>query len=437
MVRTWLIAAAAALFVSSPLAGEPPNIVLLFADDLGYGDLASYGHPIIRTPNLDKLAREGIRLTSFYSAPSCVPARTQLLLGRYPPRVKLGRTSVNGSAGIPEREVTLAQAIKAAGYRTAMMGKWHLGYAKDEYLPVGKGFDYWFGLPHSNDMIKPWVQTDVPLWLYENTKKIEHPVDQDTLTTRYTERAVKFVKESGRDPFFLYLAYNMPHLPIHTAGGFQGRSRAGLFGDVIETIDWSAGEIVKALRESGKESNTFVVFTSDNGPWLNLPARMLQDGNLPWHAGTPGLLRGAKHTTYEGGVRVPCIIRWPDQLPGGRTSPEMAATMDLYVTLIRAAGGKLPGHPVDGYDLRPFLSGAEKKSPRREFFYYHRGGFKGVRSEAWKLRHSDEGETELFNLELDPSERYNRAEEKPEIVARLATRLEEMSKETETSRAAP
>ena len=391
MARIWLIAAAAALFVSSPLAGEPPNIVLLFADDLGYGDLSSYGHPVIRTPNLDKLAREGIRLTSFYSAPSCVPARTQLLLGRYPPRVKLGRTSVNGSAGIPAREVTLAQAIKAAGYRTAMMGKWHLGYAKDEYLPVGKGFDYWFGLPYSNDMIKPWVQTDVPLWLYENTKKIEHPVDQDTLTTRYTERAVKFVKESGRDPFFLYLAYNMPHLPIHTAGGFQGRSRAGLFGDVIETIDWSAGEIVKALRETGKESNTIVVFTSDNGPWLNLPARMLQDGNLPWHAGTPGLLRGAK----------------------------------------------LPGHPVDGYDLRPFLSGAAKKSPRREFFYYHRGEFKGVRADAWKLRRGDEGETELFNLELDPSERYNRAKEKPEIVARLATRLQEMSNETETSRAAP
>ena len=283
-------------------------------------------------------------------------------------------------------------------------------------------------------MIKPWVQTDVPLWLYENTKKIEHPVDQDTLTTRYTERAVKFIREPGRGPFFLYLAYGMPHLPIHTAESFQGRSRAGLFGDVIETIDWSAGEIVKALRESGKKNNTIVVFTSDNGPWLNLPARMLQDGNLPWHAGTAGLLRGAKQTTYEGGVRVPCIIRWPDRIPAGRASPEMAATMDLYVTLIRAAEGKLPSHPVDGHDLMPFLTGAEKKSPRREFFYYHRGGFKGIRADAWKLRHSDEGETELFNLELDPSERYNRAEEKPKIVARLAARLKEMSRETATPR---
>ena len=177
-------------------SSRKPNIVVLFADDVGYGDLSCYGHPTIQTPNLDRLAADGIRLTSFYSAPSCVPARTQLMLGVYPPRVNLGRTGSGGKGGIPADRVTLAQALKNAGYRTAMMGKWHLGYAKDESLPVGKGFDYWFGLPYSNDMQRPWVNTDVPLWLYENTKKIEHPVDQDTLTTRYTEHAVNFIEKA-------------------------------------------------------------------------------------------------------------------------------------------------------------------------------------------------------------------------------------------------
>jgi arylsulfatase A-like enzyme len=409
-------------------SSRKPNIVVLFADDVGYGDLSCYGHPTIQTPNLDRLAADGIRLTSFYSAPSCVPARTQLMLGVYPPRVNLGRTGSGGTGGIPADRVTLAQALKNAGYRTAMMGKWHLGYAKNESLPVGKGFDYWFGLPYSNDMRKPWVNTDIPLWLYENTKKIEHPVDQDTLTTRYTEHAVKFIEKAKDEPFFLYLAYSMAHLPIHTTGKFRGKSRAGLYGDVMQTIDWSVGQVVKTLRKTGNENNTIVVFASDNGPWLNLPARMLQEGNLPWHTGLPGHLSGAKHTTLEGGPRVPCIVSWPGQIPPGRTSAEMAASMDLYVTLIRAAAGKLPDYLLDGYDLMPFLKGRTQKSPRDTFLYFRGSGAPdALRVGPWKLRTVDG--IQLYNLDIDPSERYNRAKEKPELVKQLTKRMRKMFEE--------
>ena len=409
-------------------SSRKPNIVVLFADDVGYGDLSCYGHPTIQTPNLDRLAADGIRLTSFYSAPSCVPARTQLMLGVYPPRVHLGRTGSGGTGGIPADRVTLAQSLKNAGYQTAMMGKWHLGYAKNESLPVGKGFDYWFGLPYSNDMRRPWVNTNVPLWLYENTKKIEHPVDQDTLTTRYTEHAVDFIEKAKDGPFFLYLAYSMAHLPIHTTEKFRGKSRAGLYGDVMQTIDWSVGQVVETLRKTGNENNTIVVFASDNGPWLNLPARMLQEGNLPWHSGLPGHLSGAKHTTLEGGPRVPCIVSWPGQIPPGRTSAEMAAGMDLYVTLIKAAAGKLPGYPLDGYDLMPFLRGRTQKSPRDTFLYFRGSGAPdALRAGPWKLRTVDG--IQLYNLDIDPSERYNRAGEKPELVERLTKRMRKMSEE--------
>ncbi len=405
-----------------------PNIVLLFADDVGYGDLSCYGHPTIKTPSLDKLAGEGLRLTSFYSATSCVPARTQLMLGRYLSRVNLGKTGAGGDGGIPDSEVTLAQALKKVGYRTAMMGKWHLGYQKNESLPVGKGFDYWFGLPYSNDMQKPWVNTDVPLWLYENTKRIEYPVDQDTLTIRYTEHAVDFIRESKDGPFFLYLAYSMAHLPIHADENFRGKSRAGLLGDVIETIDWSVDQITRTLRQTGNDKNTIVIFASDNGPWLNLPERMLQGGVLPWHAGFPGHLKGQKHTTYEGGPRVPCIIRWPGQIKAGRTSAEIATGMDLYVTLVKAGGGKLPNHPVDGHDLGPFLKGRTKSSPSQSYIYYKggKGQAEGIRVGSWKLR-TIEG-TELFNLDIDPSERFNRAEERPDLVRELTKRMEDEAK---------
>ncbi len=421
-----MVLAVWAAIISCVQAADKPNIVVLFADDVGYGDLGCYGHPTIKTPHIDRLATDGMRLTSFYSAPSCVPARTQLMLGVYPPRVNLRGTGAGGSGGIPADHVTLAQALKRAGYRTAMMGKWHLGYAKNESLPVGKGFDYWFGLPYSNDMRKPWVKTNVPLWLYENTQKIEHPVNQDTLTTRYTEHAIDFIQKAKDGPFFLYLAYSMAHLPIHTTEAFRGKSRAGLYGDVMQTIDWSVGQVVEVLRKTGNENNTIVVFASDNGPWLNLPARMLQEGNLPWHAGLPGHLSGAKHTTMEGGPRVPCIIRWPGHIPSGQTSADMAAGMDLYVTLIKAAGARLPDYTVDGLNLMPFLTGKTETSPRDTFLYYTgRGAPRALRVGPWKLHTA--GGVQLYNLDIDPSERYNRAEEKPELVEQLTKRMKEMA----------
>jgi len=411
----------------APKKDDRPNIVMLFADDVGWGDLGCFGHPTVQTPNLDRMADEGMRLTSFYSAPWCVPARIQLMTGRYPPRTGIRGTSVGGSGGIPDREVTLAQALKAAGYRTGMMGKWHLGYAKDEYLPTGKGFDYYFGLPYSNDMRKPWVNTDVPLWLYENTKKVEHPVDQDTLTTRYTEHAVDFIRKSKDGPFFLYLAYAMAHLPIHTTETFRGTSRAGLYGDVMATIDWSVGRILSTLKDLGLDENTIVCFTSDNGPWLNLPKRMLQGGNQPWHQGTAGALRGWKHTTYEGGLREPTIVRWPGRIAPNGDSSDMASVLDLYVTFVKLGGGRLPDHPVDGLDLMPWLEGKTDRSPRKEFFYVLHNRVEAVRDEEWKLRTRDG--TELFNLQSDASERFNRAEEHPEIVERLRKRMEAMAKE--------
>lgn len=426
-----LVIAALSCSSSAPPSSEEtrPNIVVLFADDLGYGDLASFGHPTIRTPNLDQLAAEGMRLTSFYSAPWCVPARLQLMTGRYSGRIDVGRTGVDGDGSIPESETTMAQALGAAGYRTGMVGKWHLGYAREEYLPVGKGFDSWFGLPYSNDMRRPWVDTDEPLWLYDNTTKVEHPVDQDTLTTRYTERAVDFIKQGDGQPFFLYAAYSMPHLPVHTAEEFQGRSRAGLYGDVIETIDWSVGQIVAAIEETGQTDNTIIVFTSDNGPWLNLPSRMLQDEVEPWHTGSPGPLRGAKATTYEGGVRVPFIIRWPARIEPGRVSADIVSTIDLLPTFLAASGAAAPQQPLDGLDLTPFLSDASEQSPRDDFYYFYNRRLEGVRKGPWKLRTLDG--IELFNLDLDPSERYNRAEDRPDVVEELNDLMTAMRNEVD------
>ena len=419
-MRSILLSLICLLIGGSTLGWSAPNIVLLFADDLGYGDLGSYGNPTIRTPNLDGLAAEGLRMTSFYSAPSCVPARTQLLLGRYPSRAAISRTSVGGDGGIPSELMTLAQGLRSAGYNTAMAGKWHLGYAREEFLPVGKGFDQWFGLPYSNDMIKPWVQTDEPLWLYRNAEKVEHPVDQDQLTVRYTDEVVQFIRQKASEPFFVYLAYSMPHLPLRTAGLFRGKSRAGLYGDVIEAIDWSAGEVLRAIEDSGKREDTIVIFTSDNGPWLNLPDRMLSGGVRPWHAGSPGPLRGAKHTTYEGGVRVPFIVRWPGRVPAGRVSAEMGATLDLYQTLLATAGAEAPPGG-DGHDLAEFWAGRASQSPRREFIYHRGSQPQGIRVGSWKLRTVDGDE--LFQLDIDSSERYNVAEEHPEIVAELRDRL--------------
>ena len=416
---------------------QQPNVIILFADDLGYGDLSSYGHPVISTPHLDRLADEGTRFKAFYTAPWCVPSRTQLLTGRYMSRMDFqGGTGAGGEGRLPPSERTLAEVLSATGYSTHMLGKWHLGYKKEAYLPVGRGFDTWYGLPYSNDYRKPWVQTDEPLAMYEGTAEegieiAEHPINQDQLTTGYTERAVRRIKEESRtdEPFFLYLAYNMPHLPIYTAERFRGASGGGLYADVIETIDWSVGQILQVLDERGIAEKTIVFFASDNGPWLNLPGRMRAGGNKPWHQGTTGPLRGAKHTTWEGGVRVPAVIRWPGHVEAGVETGELAAMQDLYISLIEAAGGALPDYELDGYDLMPWLTGREAHSPRERYYYVHSGLVKAMREGPWKLHLVGEEPAgregmQLFNLASDPAERWSRAEANSERVRRMLRQMQ-------------
>ncbi len=420
--------------------GQRPNIVILFADDAGYGDLSCYGHPTIHTPNIDRMAHEGTRFTSFCVLPACTASRAALLTGRYPvrPGGVEGVIGPDSDQGLPAYEITMATALRNVGYRTMCVGKWHLGHARDEYLPTSHGFDEYFGLLYSNDMIPPWVQTERPLELYRDTEPIEHPVDQTTLTVRYTAEAVRFIHHNGDEPFFLYLPYTMPHLPLATADRFRGQSRAGLYGDVIEALDWSAGEIMKALREAGVADNTLVIWLSDNGPWINMPDRMVQPGphglnNERWHAGSPGPFRDAKGTTYEGGVRVPAIVWQPDVVPANRIIQEPANSMDLFTTVLRAAGAEVPDdRPIDGNDLGPLLRGEEDESPSQQYYYFRGPELQALRRGPWKLQLAS-GQPELFHLERDIGERFNVADDHPDIVAEWRVSMESFAEETETA----
>lgn len=434
-----LLVAAAALSVLGLSGAEPrgsseglPNFIIIFADDLGYGDLGCQGHPTIRTPRLDRMAREGIRLTSFYAAPSCSPSRAALLTGRYPPRTGVYRVlGPDDPGGIPASEVLLPEALRARGYRTAAIGKWHLGSKRREHLPTENGFDEYFGLLYSNDMIPPWVETQRPLRLYRGADPIEGAVDVSTLTARYTEEALRFIRENRGRPFFLYLAHTMVHVPLGVSPEHRGKSRAGIYGDAVEEIDSSAGRILDALAAEGLDGRTLVVFTSDNGPWLGMPPRMIAGGVRREHAGSAGLLRGAKGSTFEGGVRVPCIVRWPGRIPPGLVSADMASTMDLYATILAFAGAEVPRDgTVDGVDLSSLLTGSGS-SPRREFFYWSGKALEAVREGPWKLRipraagAKDAPRPELYHLDVDPSERWDVAAEHPEVVERLRRLAEE------------
>ncbi len=401
-----------------------PNFVILYADDLGYGDLGCYGHPTIRTPNLDRMAAEGMRFTQFYSAaPVCTPSRAALLTGRLPIRNGMCGTTrrvlyANSTGGLPASEITIAEALKTKGYATACVGKWHLGH-QPQYLPTRNGFDSYFGIPYSNDMR--------PTPLLRNEALFEEPAVQETLTPRYTREAVEFIRRSRERPFFLYLAYTFPHVPLHASDRFRGKSLRGLYGDVVEEVDWSVGEVLSVLRETGLAENTLVMFSSDNGPWL---VKGLDGGSA-------GLLRDGKGSAWEGGMREPGLFWWPGRIKAGTVQRRMATTMDVFPTLLELAGVELPrDRELDGRSIAPVLLGTGDGGAT-VFFYYDDSMLMAVRKGPWKAfiatrpgygpdrknvgRHDP---PLLYQIEQDPSETQDVAKDHPDVVADLLKEIE-------------
>lgn len=420
---------------TSPAGADPrpPNVVLVFADDLGYGDTSAYGSRTVRTPNVDSLAREGVRFTDFYVAQAvCSASRAALLTGAYPNRIGiLGALFPSATNGIGAGETTLAELLKGRGYATAIYGKWHLGHLPP-FLPTRHGFDDYLGLPYSNDMLPKPTRADFPpLPLYSRDAVLTLGPDQSQLTAEYTRQAIAFVEAHRERPFFLYLAHSMPHVPIFASERFRGRSRHGLYADVVEEIDDSLGRVLAAIRRLGLERDTLVVFTSDNGPWLSY-------GD---HAGSAGPLREGKGTAFEGGVRVPFVARWPGRIPAGRVQNEPAMTIDVLPTLARLAGAPLPELPIDGLDIAPLLLGqAGARSPHEALYFYYGSELRAVRSGRHKLVLPHRSQTvdgppgkgglagtyvladvplALYDLAADVGETKDVAGQHPDVVARL------------------
>lgn len=422
---------------------RPPNVVLIYCDDLGWGDLGCFGNRRIRTPHIDRLARQGTRFTSFYVAQAvCSASRAALLTGCYANRLGIhGALGPKQKIGLHPDEMTLAEVLKPRGYATAIVGKWHLGRPV-ELLPTRQGFDEYFGLPYSNDM---WPEnpnaaknTYPPLPLIDGERVVEEMPDPSQLTRRYTERAVSFVDRNASRPFFLYLAHSMPHVPLFVGSRFAGRSRQGLYGDVIEEIDASVGEVLQALKRHRIEDDTLVIFTSDNGPWLS----------YGHHGGSAGPFREGKGTSFEGGIRVPCVMRWPGHIPKGRTNDTPLMTIDVLPTVARLAGAPLPPRPIDGLDVWPILKGERgATNPHPAYFiYYNQGDLLAVRSGDWKLFFPHTSQTlagrpggtngmaaryqqlpvgtELYHLRRDPGETRNVVDAHPEVAARLTALAE-------------
>ena len=422
---------------------RPPNVVLIYCDDLGWGDLGCFGNRRIRTPHIDSLARQGTRFTSFYVAQAvCSASRAALLTGCYANRLGIhGALGPKQKIGLHPDEMTLAEVLKPRGYATAIVGKWHLGRPV-ELLPTRQGFDEYFGLPYSNDM---WPEnpnaaknTYPPLPLIDGERVVEEMPDPSQLTRRYTERAVSFVDRNASRPFFLYLAHSMPHVPLFVGSRFAGRSRQGLYGDVIEEIDASVGEVLQALKRHRIEDDTLVIFTSDNGPWLS----------YGHHGGSAGPFREGKGTSFEGGIRVPCVMRWPGHIPKGRTNDTPLMTIDVLPTVARLAGAPLPPRPIDGLDVWPILKGERgATNPHPAYFiYYNQGDLLAVRSGDWKLFFPHTSQTlagrpggtngmaaryqqlpvgtELYHLRRDPGETRNVVDAHPEVAARLTALAE-------------
>jgi arylsulfatase len=461
MKLPYLLLALLAFVPARAHAGEAPkrlpNIIVILADDMGYGDLGCFGNKKIKTPNLDRMARQGMRFTSFYVTDAvCSPSRASLMTGCYAVRIGLeGALNPTSRIGISSNELLLSTLCKQRGYATALVGKWHLGH-QPQFNPLRHGFDEYFGTLFPNDCTNkyhPIIRTFPPFNLMEGEKVVAVEPDQSKFTQQFTERAVQFIEKNKEKPFFLYLAHAMPHVPIHPSEKFRGKSQGGLYGDVIEELDWSVGEVLAALKKNGLDENTLVIFTSDNGPFLSY-------GN---HGGSAGPLRGGKLNAFEGGVRMPCIMRWPGRIPAGKDCDEVASTIDIVPTVSRLIGGKLASHPIDGKDISPLMFGTPgAKSPHDAFYFYNGTELHAVRSGDWKLhfphpylvvdgepgrdgkpanfeklkpadinksgiqglatRHGYrvmQGGLELYNLKTDIGESKNVAGDHPDIVERL------------------
>jgi arylsulfatase A len=444
------------------LAADQPNFIIIFADDQGWGDVGVYGSPNIRTPNLDRMAREGVKFTSFYAAPFCGPSRAALMTGCYPPRASLAfNHGPRSTTGIHPDEVTIAEVVGSAGYATRIIGKWHLG-TLPEFRPHRHGFDGWFGMPYSNDMWRyhpvmpprpnenermkaarargeytgfagqgthypPDGGFPEPLPLMRNDEVQETDPDQTKLTRIYTQDALEFIEANRKGPFFLYFPHAMPHVPLFRSKEFEGHSFRGLYGDVIEEIDWSVGQILAKLVELGIDDNTLVFYTSDNGPWLQYGV----DG------GSAGGFNRGKGTTWEGGMRVPGIARWPGKIPASIVTHEIAANMDLLPTLAKLAGASLPEDRIlDGRDIWPLMSKAGAASPH-EYFYYYGGrrqltvpNLRAVRDRRWKIHLDPDGAVAaLYDLGEDPGEKFDRKDLFPEVAEKLRAQAKSFNAE--------
>ena len=439
MKNKLMLLTAASAFSMAGIAADYTNIVLINLDDVGYGDFSFNGAYGYTTPNIDKMAAEGVRFTHFLAGqPISGASRAGLLTGCYPNRIGFaGAPGPDSNYGIHPDEMTIAEVLKQKGYSTAIFGKWHLGSQK-EFLPLQNGFDEYYGLPYSNDMWPFHPQQgevfnfpDLPT--YDGNEIIGYNTDQTRLTTDYTTRSVNFIKKNKNKPFFLYLAHNMPHVPLAVSDKFKGKSEQGLYGDVMMEIDWSVGEVLKALEKSGAASNTIVVLTSDNGPWINY-------GD---HAGSTGGLREGKGTTFEGGQRVPCIVWWPGTTPAGTICNQLASSIDLLPTFAEIAGTPLPAKQIDGVSIRSLFEGVPDAAPRTSFlFYYRKNSLEAVRDGHYKLVFAHPGRSyeafppgnggrpgkvaeghefplALYDMRRDPGERYDVQNQHPEVVEEL------------------
>ena len=439
MFRYLLFLIISSCFVNG-LFSKSPNFIIIFTDDQGFEDIGCFGSPKIKTPHLDKLAAEGRKFTSFYSANSvCSPSRASLLTGCYPVRVSIpGVLFPRHEIGLNPDEITIADLLKSKGYATSCIGKWHIGH-KPKFLPTRQGFDSYYGIPYSNDMtIDPEANLAADIKLREgftldrirnekpkkdfvplmrNEEVIEYPCDQTTLTQRYTEEAVKFIEENKNKPFFLYLPHTMPHIPLFASEKFKGKSERGLYGDTIEEIDWSVGEIMKSLRDNNLDENTLVIYTSDNGPWK------LKGGR----GGSAHPLRGFKFQTYEGGMRVPCIMYWKGKVPAGSSCDEIAATIDLLPTIAGLSGAEMPNdRTIDGKDIWPLIAGKKgAQTPHEIYFFYKGNKLESARQGKWKLRRSGKKSqpVELYDLASDISESKNLAKENEILVNEMIKKM--------------